>query len=286
MTNPGTRLREARERAGVRLSAMAAPTEFCRTELASIEAGRRRMTPDVVLACERALAHLVNRHGVLTGMAADAVARIATWELIHEGFAAAANPVQRSVDGWQAQGQDAEQKSINADTAALQQRLAGDLVLLQQHVEAPALWGTAGRLLSSYSRTSGRATGPVRWYRLAVLAADRSENLDVRVWVRGRAAFTLATEPAAQPLASELAQEALALARQPSMGRLNALLALALISGDHDDRTRALTYLDQASRMFDLVGSSDPTNEFAYPRMTMFSSALHWRLGDSRTASA
>jgi hypothetical protein len=139
---------------------------------------------------------------VLTGLAADAVARIATWELVHQGFAAAANPIQRSVDGWQAQG------GIHAG-----QRAGGAVAGVRA--------GSAGARLGCST-----VDGP------------------------------------------------------------NALLALAQISGAQANRSAALTYLDQASRMFDMIGSSEPTSAFAYLRMAMFGSALHWRLGDNRTASA
>ena len=50
------------------------------------------------------------------------------------------------------------------------------------------MWASASRLLTVYGKTSSNPAEAIGWYRLAVQAADRSEDLPVRVWVRGRAA--------------------------------------------------------------------------------------------------
>lgn len=171
--------------------------------------------------------------------------------------------------------------------AELQSRLAGDLVVLQQHLETPRLWATAGRLMTVYGKTlpsnDGKG-GAISWYRLAVVATDRSDDTGTRAWVRGRAALALAYEGAALPFARDLADQALALAQRPSLGRLNALVAKAHVAAFAGDRKAALGTLDEAKRVFDAAGSAERISDFAVPewRFHTFASMLLSRLGDPR----
>ena len=154
----------------------------------------------------------------------------------------------------------------------------------------PALWGTAARLLTVYGKTlpsnDGRA-GAITWYRLAAVAADRSGDRDTQVWVRGRAALALAYEGAALPFARDLADHALALGGRPSLGRLNALVAKAHVTGFVGDRKAAVRTLDEARRVFDVAGSDDEVSDFAVPewRFHTFASMLLSRLGDPRAVA-
>src|SRR5207249_2026570 len=100
LTEIGTKLRIAREAAGVTLATMARKTHFSKSYLSNIETGRRAATPDVVLAYEKALGSDVERRGLLTGIAASVVAPMAVSELIRKGFSAALNGDRRTVDDW------------------------------------------------------------------------------------------------------------------------------------------------------------------------------------------
>jgi hypothetical protein len=157
-----------------------------------------------------------------------------------------------------------------------------DLVVLQQHLNRPPLWAAAARLLTTFGKTTGNTDEAVSWYRLAALAADRSEVNCTRVWVRGRAALALAYEGARLAVASDMADQALAIEGRPSLGRLNALVARAHLAAVHGNRAGALCLLDDARRVFDVVGSDEQISDFAVPewRFHTFASMLLSRLGD------
>ena len=233
MNDLGTQLRLAREAAGISLSGMAARTNFSKSYLGNVETGRRTATADVILAYERALGEAVERRGLLTGLAAAVVAPAAVTELIEQGFAAALDG-RGAVDDWQGIVADYGRRYMEVGAGELQSRLAGDLVVLQQHLERPQLWAAAARLMTVYGKTlpsnDGRK-GAITWYRMAAVAADRSGDPAARVWVRGRAALALAYEGAALPFARDVADQALALDERPSLGRLNALVAKAHVAG-------------------------------------------------------
>jgi tetratricopeptide (TPR) repeat protein len=260
---------------------MAVRTNFSKGHLSNIEADRRTVTPDVVLAYERALGDDVDRRGLLTGLAATVVAPTAVTELIRRGFAAALHAAT-STDTWLERVESYGQQYMTCGAGRLQQLLATDLVVLQQHLDKPPLWAAAARLLTTFGKTTGSTDEAVSWYRLAALAADRSEVDCVRVWVRGRAALALAYEGARLSVASELAEQALAIDSKPSLGRLNALAARAHVTAVQGNRVDALRLLDEARRVFDLVGSDEQISDFAVPewRFHTFASMLLSRLGD------
>lgn len=283
-------LREAREAAGISLSAMAARTHFTKGHLSNVEKGRRKATPEVVLAYEQVLGDSVDRRGLLTGVAAGIVVPTAVSELIRKGFTAALGS-RRPEDEWLKQVDAYGRDYMSVGAVELQNRLAGDLVVLQQHLETPTLWAVAARLLTVHGKTvpSGDGShGAVRWYRLAAVAADRSEDTSVRVWVRGRAALALAYEGAALTTATELADQALGLSSKPSTGRLNAFLAKAHVAGVRGDKKTAIAELEQAKRVFDDAGSHEQISDFAIPewRMATISSMLLSRLGDPKAVDA
>lgn len=222
----GATLREAREKAGLSLSAVAKLTNYSRCHLSNIETGRRRATPDVVLAYERALEEGdVNRRTLLTGLAAGVVAPMVMSEVLHDAFTEALTaPV--AVDEWWHRAEAYGRDYMTLGAAELSARVVGDLVRLNQHAEDPAAWAPAARMMAVYGKTlpgNDGGKGAVRWYRLAAQAADRSADLPTRIWVRARAALALAYEAAALPTAQLLARQALGLADdKPSLGRLNA----------------------------------------------------------------
>jgi hypothetical protein len=173
---------------------------------------------------------------------------------------------------------------MSVGAGQLQQLLAGDLVVLQQNLETPQLWAVAGRLLTVYGKTTTNKSEAIRWYQLAAVSADRSDDTATRVWVRGRAALALAYEGAAIPVAAQLARHALALDDKPSLGRLNALVAQAHVAGVRGNPAAAIAALEQARRIFDIAGSSEQVSDFAVPewRFHTFASMLLSRLGDPK----
>ncbi len=283
MNQVGARLRLARESAGLSLSQMAARTHYGKGYLSNVETGRRTATPDVILAYERALGDEVDRRGLLTGLAAASVAPAAVGKLLREGFAAALDG-KASIEEWEHKAQILGVEYMSVGAAELQNRLAGDLVVGQQQLDHPRMWGTAARLLTTYGKTAVSRKEAVHWYRLAAIAADRSDDMATRVWVRGRSALALAYEAAELATADDLAQQALALSDKPTLGRLNALVAQAHVAGVRGDRARALDSLDLARRVFDVSGSTEQISDFAVPewRFHTFASMLLSRLGEPR----
>jgi transcriptional regulator with XRE-family HTH domain len=277
----------AREAAGVSLRALSARTSYSKSYLGNIEVGRRIATPEVILAYEKALGDSVERRGLLTGLAATVVAPAAVTELLKKGFAAALDAA-RSVDTWLERVESYGEQYMTLGAGQLQQRLAGDLVVLQQHLGKPHLWEVAARLLTTFGKTTADPDEALSWYRLAVAAADRSDNTDVRAWVRGRAALALAYEGVRLPAAEELAEQALAIEGRPSLGRLNALVARSQVAAVKGDRATAFAFLDKARKDFDVAGSDEQISDFAVPewRFHTFTSMLLSRLGDPRAVEA
>lgn len=267
--------------AGVTLASVAARTCYSASHLSNVEAGRRAATPDIVLAYARALGEGdVNRRQLL-GLAAGAVGPVVAGELIRTGFTAALHG-RTAEDDWRERVDQYGRDYMAVGAAVLQTRLASDLVVLQQHLDTPAMWSHAARSLVTYGKTTASPAEAIRWYDLAATAADRSEDLPVRVWVRGRAAIALAYEGAALPTARRYADQAVALSDRPSLGRVQALMARAHVAAGRGDRAGAVALDTEARRVFDLVASpGGEVSDTAVPpwRMATFRSMLYARLG-------
>lgn len=287
MGDVGGKLRAAREAAGLSLADMARRTNYGKGYLGNVETGRRKAPVEVVLAYERALGDVVKRRGLLTGVAAGMVAPAAVGELIMRGFTAALDGPDADAE-WSDRTDRYGRDYMSVGAAELANRLAGDLVVVQQHLESPKMWATAARLLTVYGKTTPGAREAASWYRLAAIAADRSGELKTRVWVRGRSALALAYEGAGLNTATELARTALDMSDRPSLGALNAHMALAHVAGWRGHRTAALDHLDDARRVFDVAASDEQVSDFAVPawRMAVFTSMLLSRLGDPRAEVA
>jgi hypothetical protein len=286
----GLVLRTAREAAGLSLATMAQRTYYSKGYLCKVERGARRVTPELIAAYERALGddHDLNRRQLLLGLMAGSVTPTASAQAVAIAFEQALSSPRLSTDDWLAKIEGYGHDYMSAGAGELQARLASDLVRIQGRLDDPILGTVAARLLVVHGKTMPSAHdrgGAIFWYRLGAAAADRSEDTDVRVWTRGRAALALAYEGAALPVARRFAEEALAVSDTPSLGRLNALLALAHVQGLEGD-PRALRSLDEARRVFDVAGSSEQISDFAMPewRMATITSMLLSRLGDEHRA--
>jgi Helix-turn-helix domain len=287
MGDTGAILRTAREDAGMSLSEMSARTHYTRGHLSNVETGKRAASPDVVLAYERVLGECMNqgRRSLLAGAAAGLVAPAATAELLRRGFAAAVGG-QPSLDDWHLRVEEYGRDYMTVGAGELQSRLAGDLVVLQQQLEGPERWSVAARLLALYAKTTPGAENSARWYNLAVVAADWSGDLASRVWVRGRAALAMAYEGKGLSTAGRLAGGAMGLSDEPSLGRLNAVMAMAHVAGARGDTETAYRMLAGGRRLFDVAGSEEQISDYAVPewRMHTFTSMLLSRMGDERGA--
>ncbi|MFV2115197.1 helix-turn-helix domain-containing protein [Micromonospora sp. LOL_025] len=280
MDDLGAQLRQARTEAGVTLASIAARTCYSASHLSNVEVGRRTATPDIVLAYARALGDPdVRRRHLLQ---AATIGPIAANELIRCGFTAALAGRRDSEDRWRDRVDQYGRDYMEIGADSLQTRLAGDLVVLQQQLDSPTMWATAARALTTYGKTTKDPTEAIGWYDTARIAADRSDDLTVRVWVRGRAAIALAYEGAALPVAKRYADEAIALSDRPSLGRLQALMARAHVAAGRGDIAGAITADEDARRVFDHAASPDgEISDAAVPawRMATFRSMLYARLG-------
>jgi len=281
----GTALRLAREAARVSLAGMAKRAGYSKSHLGNVENGKRAATPDVVLAYERELGHSVQRRGILSGLAAGFVAPIVVSELIHTGFSAALRRHPSEAE-WEERVAFYGHDYMSAGAAEIRDRLAGDLVVMQQNLESPRMWALAARALTMLGKVSAKSSEAISWYRLAGTVADRSEDERTRVWVRGRGALALAYEGAQLEAAEQLAEQALAISDQPTLGRLNALLGRAHIFGLQGRRREAFRAYADARRVFDAVASDEQISDFAIPewRMALICSLLLARLGEERLA--
>jgi transcriptional regulator with XRE-family HTH domain len=229
----------------------------------------------------------VKRRSFLTDVAALAIAPVAASDIIEHGFAAALTK-RPSLDYWHAKLVKYGSDYMSLGATEIQHRLAGDLVVLQQQLDLPGIWEVAARLMTLYGKTFPGADGSkaVNWYLMAAQAADRSENNMARVWVRGRAAIALGYEGASLSVAESFANQALAIAEKPSLGRLNALVGKAHVAALRGDARAARSLLEEARRVFDVAGSEEQESDYAVPlwRMNVFTSLLAARLGDERTA--
>lgn len=230
----------------------------------------------------------MHRRQFITSVAATLVAPIVASDLIETGCAAALTGSRPTVDQWRDTIDRYGREYMTLGAAEMQQRVAGDLVVLQQQLESPALWGAASKLMTVYGKTIPGVDGAkaVRWYRMAATAADRSNDRRERVWVRGRAAIALGYEGASLPIADALGDQALAISDAPSLGRLNALMGKAHVAALRGDRRGALALLDDGRRLFQVVGSHEQQSDYAVPewRMAVFESLLLARLGDEKGA--
>lgn len=233
-------------------------------------------------------AERMERRTFITDVAATAVAPLVASDLISHGFAAALSS-RPSEEKWEERLADYGRDYMTQGAGQIRQRLAADLVVLQQQLASPRMWAVASRLMTLYAKTfpgsdGGKAAG---WYRMAATAADRSEDAGTRVWVRGRAAIALGYEGASLPLADVFAEQAEAISDAPSLGRLNAIMGQAHASAIRGDRDHAAGLLEDGRRVFDKAGSDDgQESDYSVPwwRMNVFTSLLGARLGDERMA--
>ncbi|MGH3326950.1 MAG: helix-turn-helix domain-containing protein [Streptomycetales bacterium] len=230
----------------------------------------------------------VDRRQFLTDFAATAVVPLVASDLIMGGFSAALRGTDPPVDLWFARLDVYGRDYMSLGAAEIQQRLAADLVVLQQQLDQPGLWGVAAKLMTLYGKTFPGSDGAKAssWYLMAAKAADRSGSEDARVWVRGRAAIALGYEGVSLGLADAFAQHALAISDAPSLGRLNAVMGRAHVAAMRGDRRSALALLNEGRRVFDAAGSHEETSDYSVPewRMHVFTSLLLARLGEERGA--
>ncbi|ONM47495.1 DNA-binding protein [Nocardia donostiensis] len=230
----------------------------------------------------------VNRRKFLAQVAATSIAPVVASDLLAVGFSARLDHLGPDDETWDFKLASYGTDYMSMGAADIQRRLAVDLAVLQQQLDTPRMWAAAARLMTLYAKTFPGTDGAkaVSWYRLAAEAADRSDDEQTRVWVRGRAAIALGYEGAALPIADLFAEQAMAISDKPSLGRLNAIMGKAHVAVLRTDERTARTLIEDGRRVFDSTGSGEQTSDYAVPwwRMNVFLSLLAARLGDEKLA--
>jgi transcriptional regulator with XRE-family HTH domain len=230
----------------------------------------------------------VDRRHFLTNVAGVGIAPLVASDLIEHGFAAALDGDYPSVEDWSQAVVTYGRDYLTSGAGEIQQRLAADLVVLQQQLDTPGLWAVGATLATLYGKTfpGSDGTKALSWYWHAATFADRSGDQDTRVWVRGRAAIALGYEGACLAAADVLAEQAIALGMRPSIGRLNAIMGKAHIAAIRGDSRAAMVLLDEGRRVFDAAGSDNAESDYAVPwwRFNVFISLMAARLGEEHLA--
>ncbi|MGK8555050.1 helix-turn-helix domain-containing protein [Nocardia gipuzkoensis] len=259
------------------------------------ESGRTEPSPfwlrhlATVLDCPLSLLEAdVNRREFLSHLAATSIAPVVASDLLSQGFSARLHSTGPVIDEWEDKLLQYGTDYMSQGAAQIQQRLAADLVVLQQQLDSPRMWAVAARLMTLFAKTYPGSDGnkAISWYRMAAEAADRSGDIDIRTWVRGRAAIALGYEGAGLPVAQEFADQALAISERPSLGRLNAVWGKAHAAALQGHTHTARRLIADGRRAFDRSGSEEQTSDYAVPwwRVNVFLSLLAARLGDERLA--
>lgn len=295
----GALLRSLRVQSGLSQRALARRITWSASAVAMAETGGRPPSIEFAQACDTALdagGQLVeeakndmHRRGLLIAIAAAPAVNAS--ELAYRCLAVSLDGQRRGLDHWLERTEEYGRDYLALGPADdLRARLANDLLMLRPQLDSDRLWTVAAKLMSvkgKMTSTDSPGAGPADWYNLAASAADRSGEVATQVWVRGRAALSLAHEAGEVDMAATFAQQALALSDRPSTGRLNALVAKAQIAAQQGDCATALAMLDEARRVFDLVGSDDAASDFNVPvwRFHTFASVVLSRLGDKRATA-
>lgn len=230
----------------------------------------------------------VDRRHFLTDVVGVSIAQFVASDLIERGFAAALHGGYPTADDWDQAVDNYGRDYMTSGAGEIQKRLAADLVVLQQQLDTPCLWAVSAKLATLYGKTFPGADGAkaLTWYRQAATFADRSGDMDTRVWVRGRAAIALGYEGASLDAADRLAEQAIALDERPSLGRLNAVMGKAHVAALRGDSGTAMGLLDEGRRVFDDAGSDDAESDYTVPwwRFNIFISLMAARLGEEHLA--
>jgi hypothetical protein len=230
----------------------------------------------------------VDRRHFLTNVVGMSIAPVVASDLIEHGFAAVLHGGYPSVDDWSQAVVTYGRDYMTSGAGEIQKRLAADLVVLQQQLDTPCLWAVGAKLATLYGKTFPGSDGvkALTWYRHAATFADRSGYQDTRIWVRGRAAIALGYEGACLDAADLLAEQAIALGKRPSIGRLNAIMGKAHVASIRGDSRAAMVLLDEGRTVFDAAGSDDVESDYAVPwwRFNVFISLMAARLGEEHLA--
>lgn len=241
----GDVVRSLREAAGLTLGALAARVHVSLPTLGHLETGRRRATPDLIEACDRALGtapllttlleldgegHQMRRRALLstlgaaTGLAGfDGASAVA--DLVRDGLLEAIG----EVEDWDAVVVDYSRRLVTDPSAAYGAALLAQLMIARQQIlergQTPdrlRAAGYLGHLFGLWQGNQGRVSDAHGWYRSSAVLADRSGDTAARVFVRARTASRAIFEGLTVGEVLDGADSALSISSRPSPGALEA----------------------------------------------------------------
>lgn len=286
----GTMLRSAREASGMSLREMSRRIVMDKGYLSRIETNTSGdPAPEwIVDRYEEQLGVDIRRRTLLGGLAGIVVPGLVT-DAVRAMFEDADLPI--GVDVWTERMERHAADCMTVGAAEMQERIAADLIVIRPQLLNRPMWAIASRLMVLHGAPLADVTdaaATARWYQAAVNAADRSEDPTTRVWVRGRSALSMAHPSAAVSTGREFAAAGASISETPTVGRLMALISLANVSALTGDDAAAHAALDDARRVFDVVGTTDVASDLAMPewRMNVDTSLVLARLGDPAAEQA
>jgi transcriptional regulator with XRE-family HTH domain len=210
--------------------------------------------------------HGVNRRTILSGFAlingaamlqtADNARSLA--DAVRANFAAAFGG--HTVDEWLSICEDHGRHCMTDPPSRMQSLLLADLMLIQHQMptsDSEELRGAAAKLATLYAMTLasvGDAPGAVSWYRTAKSAADRSGDRHLMGWVRGREVLRSDYDGYATPARIlTFVQGATGLADEPSIARMEIMVAAARAYARIGEPKRATAAYGQARRAYDAI---------------------------------
>jgi len=288
----GQALRRAREAAGVSIAQLARLATFSESHLRSVENGNRAVTRVIAETYDQALAmggivvdlfiaeqdgDDVRRREALSLLGTVSILGISAPQLIAESLRESLLSACDAGD-WPDIVAENGQRFMTDSPSSFRIHLTGDLIVLRHSIsqsDSDATRLAAPRLMTLHGMVTanlGNADKAARWYRAARLAADRTEDEDLRQWVRGRAAFRLGYE-GAKP------HDVLILAA--GVQDVEAKLAVAQAYARLGEHRQALESLDEARRIHGSVDQSE-TTIYAMPpwRMALSSAYVYALMGN------
>ncbi|MET8873119.1 helix-turn-helix transcriptional regulator [Nocardia sp. NPDC004604] len=280
----GEMLRSAREEAGVSLREMSRRIPADKGYLSRVETSTKPAPDWIVGMYEDHLGMDIPRRTLLAGLAAGVVVPGLVTDAVRRMFEE--ETILCSVDAWVERMEQHAADCMTVGAGEIQQRISADLIAIRPYLATdPRLWAVASRLMVMHGaplNDVADGTATARWYQAAVNAADRSEDISTRVWVRGRSALSMAHPTAALTDCHRHAADATQISDTPSVGRLMALISRANAHALDSNSPAARQALDEARRVFDSVGSTDAVSDYTMPewRMNVDTSLVLARLGD------
>lgn len=245
----GDVVKSLREAAGLTHVSLGARAHASAAAIGHLETRRRRPTPDLIEALDRALGtapllttlleldgkdHAMRRRALLstlgaaTGLAGmDGASAVA--DLIRHGLLDEAG----EVEDWDRVVVDYSRRLVTDPSAAYGTALLTQLMIARQQIadrgpdpDRLRAAGYLGHLFGLYEGNQGRISRAHGWYNSSAVLADRSGDTNARVYVRARTASRAIFEGFTVPEVVNGAQGALAISSTPSPGALEAHSAL------------------------------------------------------------